>query len=73
MDNSDLIKKLKDQVASGTRDSYTEHLISMAHAVISRNESSQEQQKELVSLLEEVAKLKHPSPSRFLGGSAAPL
>lgn len=73
MDNSDLIKKLKDQVKSGVSDSYTEPLIAMARAVIARNESNQEQQKELINLLEEVIKLKPPSSPMFLGGSASHL
>ncbi len=72
MDNSDLIQKLKNQVKSGVRDSYTEPLIKLTRMIIERNESSQDQQEELVYLLEEITKLKQPSPN-FLGGSASQL
>lgn len=73
MDNSDLIKKLQDQVEAGVRDSYTEPLINMARAVLARSESSPEQQKELASLIEGAIKLEPPSTPRFLGSSATQL
>lgn len=70
MDNSSLIREIQNHLAKGKRDAYTEGFIDVARKSIAEKNSSSEQQKQLIGLLEDLEELRDSTQLSFPGSSA---
>lgn len=57
MDNSNLIRELRNHVLLGQRDAYTEPLLNLAYRLVIERNTSLEQQAQLTELIKELATL----------------